>query len=86
MAIKLLVRRLLGKAKHPLSSQEVETLAEPVLRLLTTCLRDYGQIPSEAQGVTPYVMRQAPSLPALCSACFDNANFLQLQFCPPQRG
>jgi hypothetical protein len=72
MAIKLLVRRLLGKAKHPLSSQEVETLAEPVLRLLTTCLRDYGQIPSEAQGVTPYVMRSAPISPGpSCSTFFE---------------
>ena len=62
--MKLLVRRLLGKAKHPLLPKEVETLAEPVLRLLSTCLRDYGQIPSEEQGVTPCVLalRQATSL------------------------
>lgn len=73
MAIKLLVRRLLGRAKHRLTLQEAGTLAEPVLRLLTTCLRDYGQLPSEAQGITPYVaslaITCAPSSP-FYSRCF----------------
>lgn len=91
MAIKLLVRRLLGRAKHRLTLQEAGTLAEPVLRLLTTCLRDYGQLPSEAQGITPYVaslaITCAPSSP-FYSLFSQNTGHLPPPFfpCHPQRG
>lgn len=56
LAIKLLTRRLLGAARFALTAEEIKQLAGPVLKLLSQCLADYGQLPPAEEGTTPYAV------------------------------